>query len=293
MSEQGAPGIFSMSRYTGLKEDYEKVFVESWSPYFGSALLVLVVLLLISSGFFWGVFGGLKLWGNYLNNFIGLGPSLGIKENLQSPLLHRISLMDINLVIGAFAAALMSRQFKINRPPPLEYVWAALGGSLMGIGASLAGGCTTGGFFTPLIFSSPTGWVMWGGLLVGAFIGLKLLLWTMENISWGMMAPPVSPHSPARPYYPLLGIAVIIGIIYWSSSWYFSGDKQLIARAFLIPAGFALGFILHRSRFCFSRVFREPFMTGEGEMTKAMIFALALGIPIASFYYKRKPLIRF
>jgi hypothetical protein len=45
----------------------------------------------------------------------------------------------------------------------------------------------------------------------------------------------------------------------------------------LILAGFAIGFVLHRSRFCFSRVFREPFMTGEGEMTKAMILALALG----------------
>ena len=147
MTEQSSTGLFSMSRFKGLREDYEQAFVKPWSPYFGAALVVMVVMLLVASGFFWGVFGGLKLWGNYFNNFIGLGSVLGIKDELQSPLLHRISLLDINLVIGAFAAALMSRQFKINRPPPLEYVWAAVGGSLMGIGASsLAGGCTTGGF---------------------------------------------------------------------------------------------------------------------------------------------------
>lgn len=40
----------------------------------------------------------------------------------------------------------------------------------MGIGATLAGGCTTGGFFVPLTFSSAAGWAMWTGLLVGAVI---------------------------------------------------------------------------------------------------------------------------
>ena len=129
---------------------------------------------------------------------------------------------------------------------------------------------------------------MWAGLLVGAYAGLKLLLWTMENITWGMQAPAQSGISPIKPYYPLLGIGVIAGIIYWASTWYFSTDKQLVNRALLIPAGFALGFILHRSRFCFSRVFREPFMTGEGEMTKAMIFALALGIPLSSFLLQKQ-----
>ena len=40
--------------------------------------------------------------------------------------------------------------------------------------------------------------------------------------------------------------------------------------------------------FCFSRVFREPFMTGEGTMTKAMILALALGIPATSLLLQKE-----
>ena len=273
---------------SGFQDDYERVMVHEWSPYLGAILLVVVTSALMVSGLFWGVFGGLKLWGDYFNNFIGLGSLLGIKENLDNPLMHRISLMNITLLLGAFAAALFSRQFRLSRPPKLEYLWGALGGALMGVGAALAGGCTTGGFFTPLTFGSPTGWVMWVGLLAGAFIGLKALLWTMEHITWGTVAPKRGPESALKPYYPLAGLVVLAAVLYWAGSWFTSEDTKLGNRAIIVLGGFALGFILHRSRFCFSRVFREPFMTGEGTMTKAMILALALGIPIGSLLLQHK-----
>ncbi len=238
---------------------------------------------LIGSGLFWGVFGGIKLWGDYLNNAIGLGSVLGIKDQLESPLMHRISLLDITLLMGAFSAALLSRQFHINRPPPLEYVWAAAGGILMGIGATLAGGCTTGGFFVPLLFSSASGWAMWSGLLVGAVIGLKLLLWTMENITWGSNAPAYRPAR-LKKYYPWFGVAVAFLILIWAINWWTSDEDKKAVRALLVVAGFAIGFVLHRSRFCLSRVFREPFMTAEGEMTKALMLAVALGAPVTALF---------
>ena len=263
----------------GFREDYRAVFVEPWSAYTGAVLLVVLMAVLMGSGLFWGVFGGLKLWGDYLNNAIGLGSVLGIKQQLESPLLHRISLLNITLLLGAFSAALLSRQFHINRPPPLEYVWAAVGGTLMGIGAVLAGGCTTGGFFVPLTFSSASGWSMWAGLLVGALIGLKLLLWTMENITWGMTPAAVLP-SPLKRWYPWFGFAVVLFALFWALDWWNSGEEKKAVRALLVVAGFGIGFVLHRSRFCFSRVFREPFMTAEGEMTKAMILAVALGAAV-------------
>lgn len=266
----------------GLRDDYRRVFVTEWSPYLGAILLVVVTSALVSSGLFWGVYGGLKLWGDWFNNAIGLGPLLGLKEELQSPLLHRISLMDITLVIGAFCAALMAGQFRISRPPALEFVTGAVGGALMGVGASLAGGCTTGGFFTPLMFASPAGWAMWLGLVAGAVLGLKALLWVMEHVRWGTSAPAVSSPSPLKRFYPLFGLLVLVLMAWWATDWFNSDDKRLAGRGIIIVSGFALGFILHRSRFCFSRVFREPFMTGDGTMTKAMILALALGIPVTS-----------
>ncbi|UCB55207.1 MAG: YeeE/YedE family protein [Thiotrichales bacterium] len=265
----------------GLKQDYQAVFVEPWSAYTGAVLLVLIMAILMGSGLFWGVFGGLKLWGDYLNNAIGLGSVLGIKQELESPLMHRISLMNITLLLGAWSAALFSRQFHVNRPPPLEYIWAALGGILMGIGATLAGGCTTGGFFVPLTFSSAAGWAMWAGLLVGAVIGLKLLLWCMECISWGCTPYPVWPAY-LKKWYPWFGAVVAVLVLMWALDWWHSGEEKKVVRALLVLAGFGIGFVLHRSRFCLSRVFREPFMTAEGEMTKAMILAVALGAPLGA-----------
>ncbi len=265
----------------GLGRDYQSVFVEPWSVYTGAVLLVVLMAVLMGSGLFWGVFGGLKLWGDYLNNAIGLGPVLGIKQELESPLMHRISLLNITLLLGAFSAALLSRQFHVNRPPKLEYIWAAAGGILMGAGSCLAGGCTTGGFFVPLTFSSASGWAMWAGLLVGAAIGLKLLLWTMENISWGTAPTTVWPAYLKR-WHPWFGTLVALFILLWALDWWNSADQKKVVRALTVLVGFGIGFVMHRSRFCFVRVFREPFMTGEGEMTKAMILALALAVPVGA-----------
>jgi uncharacterized membrane protein YedE/YeeE len=58
----------------------------------------------------------------------------------------------------------------------------------------------------------------------------------------------------------------------------------------IVIAGFAIGFIMHRSRLCFARAFREPFMTAEGDMTKAVILALAIGLPIAALLFQKKVL---
>ncbi len=271
----------------GFKADFDSILVEPWAPHIGAVLLVFIILMLMVNGLFWGVFGGLKLWGDWFNSAIGLGDLLKIKSELDGPLMHRMSLMNITLLIGAFAAALISRQFSIFRAPRLEYLWGAMGGTLMGIGATLAGGCTTGGFFTPALHSSPAGWVMAVGLIGGAVIGLKLLMWTLENISWGMQAPgPI--ELPLRSIHPWIGLALVVIIIGWTLNWATGGDEKLASRAVIVIGGFLMGFVMHRSRLCFARCFREPFMTAEGEMTKAIILSLAIGIPAAALLFEKK-----
>ncbi|CAA7617192.1 YeeE/YedE thiosulfate transporter family protein [Magnetospirillum sp. UT-4] len=274
---------------SGFAADYRRIFVQEWSPYLGIILIVLTILALMVNGLFWGIFGGLKLWGDKFNALIGLGPLLGLPETLDGVLNHRMSLMNLLTIIGAFTAALLSGQFKPNRAPRLEYLWAAMGGSLMGTGAALAGGCTTGGFFTPALHSSPAGWAMWLGLVTGAAIGLKALLWTLENVTWGTTPPPPLPLPSWLPaLYPWLGASVLVLVAAWSAEWWASDNERLVARAIIIPAGFAMGFIMHRSRLCFARAFREPFMTGEGDMTKAVILGLVVGIPLAGLLFQAK-----
>lgn len=273
----------------GFKSDYDKLFVRKWSSYMGAVLLVLVILGLMVNGLVWGVFGGVKFWGDWINNLVGLGPVLGVPAELEGFWSHRMSLMNTTLVLGAFSGALLSRQFAPNRPPRLEYLWAMAGGCLMGIGAALAGGCTTGGFLNPALHASPAGWVMGAGLLAGAAMGFKLLLWTMENIEWGTQAPPQIVVPPRmQQAYPWMGLLVAVALIAWATLWLYSGVESLAVRGLIVLAGFAIGFILHRSRLCFARAFREPFVTGEGEMTKAVILALAVGLPLAALLFHKK-----
>lgn len=272
---------------SGFQEDYRHLMVEPWSPYLGVIVLVLLIVLLMVKGTFWGVFGGLRLWGDWLNNAIGIGTLLNIKTNLESPLLHRMSLMNIMLILGAMSAALFSGQFSVHRAPKLEYLWGAMGGTLMGIGASLAGGCTTGGFFTPAMNSSPAGWVMALGLMLGAIVGLKMLMWSLDHISWGTGSPPVV-NPPLQAAFPFIGLLLAMSVGAWMVYWTGSADEQLTTRAILVGIGFCMGFVMHRSRLCFARAFREPFMTGDGEMTKAIILALAIGIPVAALIFQKK-----
>ena len=69
-----------------------RTFTQSWSPYAGAVVILLLCLGLMQQGLFWGVFGGLKLWGDHLNSLIGLAPYLGIDSELPDPFLHVISL---------------------------------------------------------------------------------------------------------------------------------------------------------------------------------------------------------
>lgn len=275
--------------HEGFRADFRKVFVDPWSPYLGAILLVMVVLGLMVQGAIWGVFGGVKYWGDRINDLLGLGPLLGLPKEFDGFLTHRMSLMNTTLVLGAFAAALLSAQFRPQRAPRLEYVWALVGGSLMGIGAALAGGCTTGGFFNPVMYSSPAGWVMGVGLLIGAAVGMKLLLWALEHVEWGTTPPKAAalPDSVVRTM-PWWGLAVVTGVITWGVIWSRSGDATLVSRAAIVVGGFAIGFVMHRSRLCFARAFREPFVTAEGQMTKAVILALAIATPMAALLFQKK-----
>ena len=56
-----------------------------------------------------------------------------------------------------------------------QVVAAVLGGLIMGYGARLAGGCNIGALFSSIASLSLSGWVFALFLLVGAFIGSKLL----------------------------------------------------------------------------------------------------------------------
>ena len=61
------------------------------------------------------------------------------------------------------------------RGRPRTFALAAGGGVLMGFGAMLGLGCTIGTFLSGVMAFSLHGWVFAGGLMAGAFLGVKIL----------------------------------------------------------------------------------------------------------------------
>ena len=46
----------------------------------------------------------------------------------------------------------------------------------------------------------------------------------------------------------------------------------------LLLRGIAFGVIIQRTRFCFVRGFRDPFMTGEGEVPRAIAVSIIISV---------------
>lgn len=69
-----------------------------------------------------------------------------------------------------------------------------------------------------------------------------------------------------------LGIIVFIGVIVIAVFLQRVNPKG----AYMWMVGIALGYVLQRSRFCFTASLRDPLLTGGTELTKAVIIALSL-----------------
>lgn len=70
-------------------------------------------------------------------------------------------------------------------------------------------------------------------------------------------------------------VIVCIGIAYFAQTQNKNG-------AFIWLIGLALGYVLQRSRFCFTAAMRDPVLTGGTALTKALVMALALS---SVFYF--------
>jgi uncharacterized protein len=124
------------------------------------------------------------------------------------------------------------------------------------------------------------------GLGLGAFLGLRYLLWEMERRpTWSSGRARVwgAPTADAPSRQPLVGLLLILVLVALPFV-YARGGYQ--AQGVFLLFGVAFGVIFQRSRFCLVRAFREPFMTGDGEHTRAAALALAvstLGFAILKF----------
>jgi uncharacterized membrane protein YedE/YeeE len=81
-------------------------------------------------------------------------------------------------------------------------------------------------------------------------------------------------RTPRKPKKSQIPYAIILTIVMIGFGFYLSGfDSKLpIYWGF----GIAFGYILQRSRFCFTAAFRDPFITGSTSVTRAVLAAVSL-----------------
>lgn len=160
---------------------YKRLFVNPFTYTVGAVLLaVFNIATFAVLGHGWGVTGVFTLWGVWiakpiadLTAWVGLNVDTVNAGFFQSG----VSVRNLGIILGALVAVLMASQFKLKKIKSWRQVIAAvLGGLLMGYGARIALGCNIGALFSGIASLSLAGWVFALFLLVGAFVGSKLLV---------------------------------------------------------------------------------------------------------------------
>lgn len=76
-------------------------------------------------------------------------------------------MLVLGLLVGSFVAAKASGEFRVRVPDATIAVQSTMGGVLMGVGASLAGGCTIGNAMGETAQLTWQGWISFAAFLVG------------------------------------------------------------------------------------------------------------------------------
>ena len=255
-----------------FKNGYDSIFGKQWPIWVGGILFGMINVFMFAFERPWSSANGIRNWGNWFFN------SLEVTDiTIISPHLFSTSLLNFGIIGGAFASALLAKQFQVRMAPTRELFKGLLGGTLMGIGSALSFGCNIGGFFSATSALSLAGPAMMIGLIVGSFLGLKLLVWEITYLSPAVLKKSASSsqgETSSNSQQPLIGFIIILialGLAFTYDHFDYS------TRGGFLVFGVIIGILMQRTRFCFVRAFRDPFMTGESEATRAVAMAVVIG----------------
>lgn len=105
----------------------------------------------------------------------------GVFNGIPAPWHNPPLLLSFGLIMGAAVMALLSKEFKWKLPNKELFVYALIGGTVMGFGSRIALGCNIGGFYTRAAFGNPGGWIFFIGMGAGALVGARLINWWAEK----------------------------------------------------------------------------------------------------------------
>ncbi|WP_206079977.1 YeeE/YedE family protein [Propioniciclava coleopterorum] len=114
----------------------------------------------------------------------GLGittPSANLVDFLTTGNAERIDwgvLFVLGLIPGSYLAAKLSGEFRLRAPDARTAVRAIAGGTLMGVGAALAGGCTIGNSLVQTALFGYQGWIAFLFTFLGVGVGAHFFIRT-------------------------------------------------------------------------------------------------------------------
>ena len=255
-----------------IKNGYDSIFGKQWPIWVGGILFGMINVFMFAFERPWSSANGIRNWGNWFFN------SLEVTDiTIISPHLFSTSLLNFGIIAGAFASALLAKQFQLRMAPTRELIKGLLGGALMGIGSALSFGCNIGGFFSATSALSLAGPAMMIGLIFGSILGVKLLVWEITYLSPAVLKKNSAANkgdSSSISQQPMIGFIIILiglGLVFTYDHFEYS------TRGGFLLFGLIIGILMQRTRFCFVRAFRDPFMTGESESTRAVALAVIIG----------------
>ncbi|HWR58372.1 MAG TPA: YeeE/YedE thiosulfate transporter family protein [Thermodesulfovibrionales bacterium] len=279
MGGAGETGVF----VTILKDAYARTFYKKWPAWLGGLLIGITSVITFAWARPWGVVGGLREWIDWLFYFLGIYSS----HPYYGPLLSSSSVLTFGLLWGAFASALLSKEFTFKIAPPFELIRGAMGGILMGIGTTMAAGCNVGGFFSAASALSLSGVAMMAGLIIGVNLEIRYVCWELEHFHFkrgdGKLRKPKEGSIDWKRRQPLFGSLAVIAAFAGAYVYLSCGDDAASGHDYvqtggLLILGLVFGIIVHRSRFAFLQGFREPFATGNADQSRAMVVAVIVSV---------------
>ncbi|MEJ2032769.1 MAG: YeeE/YedE thiosulfate transporter family protein [Deltaproteobacteria bacterium] len=253
-----------------------------------------------------GTFLGLKELGGLINNFLGkiglphypfsgyIWPdgTVNFFRQLPNPILEPTVGTMLGILFGGLTAALLAKEFALKVPnDKSEYGLAFSGGLLMGFGTIFMFGC-------PLASCTNTGAMgmqailMIIGMTIGSFYGAKVIVWMEKRRMAAQLAyadgagykplmhfektRTIWPKLPEtadggepnsikyQPHLALVFIAISILVLFRF------GNMGYPALALSFAAAALTGFAMQRGSMCFAHAYREPFLSGFADMSRAM-----------------------
>lgn len=161
----------------------EKTSQSDLNPYlagFGVGLVLIAAFILVGRGL--SMIGAVSAWASsgilaVSSQSAGHSPFLTEQAAGPKPWLNWFVYVIIGVLLGSLGSALLRRKVKVHieRGPRCgsgrRLIGALLGGVLMGLGAKIGGGCTSGQILSGGALLSVGSWVFMGAVFAAAYAG--------------------------------------------------------------------------------------------------------------------------